>query len=104
MVTPDPPPSGKRVRNRWSGEMESRTMPGAIPHSVLPTVLNHCTPMIRGEDDDFHDLLCMYTVPPCVYKRGVGPSFSRGQHSALLIEHIRSLNPDIGTRLNQLPL
>ena len=57
------------------GEMESRTMPrtiattGAIPHSVLPTVLDHCTPTIRGEDDDFHDPLCMYTIPPCVYKR-----------------------------------
>jgi len=78
-VTPDPSPSGKRVRDRWSGEMESRTMPrttattGVIPHSVLPTVLDHCTPAIRGEDDNFHDPLCMYTVPPCVYKRGVGP-------------------------------
>ena len=38
--------------------------PGAIPHSVLPTVLDHCTPAIRGKDDDFHDPLCMYTVPP----------------------------------------
>ena len=38
-------------------------------HRVLPTVLDHCTPAIRGKDDDFHDPLCMYTVPPCVYKR-----------------------------------
>ena len=43
---------------------------GAIPHNVLPTVLDHCTPAIRGEYDDFHDPLCMYTVRPCVYKRG----------------------------------
>ena len=43
--------------------------PGAIPHSVLSTVLDHCTPAIRGEDNDFHDFLCMYTAPPCVYKR-----------------------------------
>ena len=43
--------------------------PGAIPHSVLCTVLDHCTPTIQGEDDDFHDLLSMYTAPPCVYKR-----------------------------------
>ena len=91
------------------GEMESRTMPSmtattdAIPHIVLPTVLEHCTPAIRGEDDDFHDPLCMYTVPPCVYNRRVGP-FGRTQRSALLAEHIRSLNPDIDTRLNQLPL
>ena len=43
--------------------------PNAMPHSVLSTVFDHCTPTIRGEDDDFHDPLCMYTVPPCVYKR-----------------------------------
>ena len=77
---------------------------GAIPHGILPTVLEHCTPAIRGEDDNFHDPLCMYTIPPCVYKRGVGPPFGRTRRSALLAEHIRSLNPDIGTRLNQLPL
>ena len=98
VVTPDPSPSGKRVRDRWSGEMESRTMPrttattGAIPHCVLPTVLDHCTPAIQGEDDDFHDPLCMYTVPPCVYKRGVGP-LGRKQRFALLAEHIRFFEP-----------
>ena len=35
--------------------------PGAIPHGVLPAVLDHCAPAIQGEDDDFHDLLSMYT-------------------------------------------
>ena len=44
-------------------------MPDAMPHSVLSTVLDHCTPAIRGEDDDFHNPLCMYTARPCVYKR-----------------------------------
>ena len=78
--------------------METRTIPrtttttGAIPHSVLPTVLDHCTPAIRGEDDDFHDPLRMYTVPPCVYKRGVGP-LGRKRRLALLAEHIRSSEP-----------
>ena len=67
---------------------------GAIPHSVLPTVLDHCTPAIRGEDDDFHDPLCMYAVPPCVYKRGVGP-LGKKQRFALLAEHIRSSEPRI---------
>ena len=74
-------------------------MPDVIPRSILSTVLDHCTPAIRGEDDDFHDLLSMYTAPPCVYKRrrralswGVGPS-GRTQHSALLTEHIRSSEP-----------
>ena len=43
--------------------------PDAILHIVLPTLLDHCTPAIRGKDDDFHDPLCMYTVPPCDYKR-----------------------------------
>jgi hypothetical protein len=43
--------------------------PDAIPRSILSTVFDHCTPAIRGEDDDFHDLLCMYTAPLCVYKR-----------------------------------
>ena len=28
-------------------------MTGAIPHSSLPIVASHCTPLIRGEDDDF---------------------------------------------------
>ena len=97
-MTPNPSPSEKRVRDRWSGEMESRTMlrttatTGAIPHSGLPTVLDHSTPAIRGEVDDFHDLLCMYTVPPCVYKRGVGP-LGRTQRFALLTEQIRSSKP-----------
>ena len=45
-------------------------MPGTIPHSVLSTVLDLCTPAIRGEDDDFSFLPYMYTAPPCVYKRG----------------------------------
>ena len=69
--------------------------PDAMPHNVLPTVLDHCTPAIREKDDDFHDLLRMCTVPPCVYKRrrrasfkgvAVGP-FGRTQHFALLAEH-----------------
>ena len=83
VVTPDPSPSGKRVQDRWSGEMESSTTPrttattGVIPHSVLPTVFEHCTPAIQGEDDDFNDPLCMYTVPPCVYKR-MGRAFPGG--------------------------
>ena len=72
--------------------------PDAMPHSVLPTVLDHYTPAIRGKDDDFHDPLRMYTVPPCVYKRrrrasfkgvAVGP-FDRTQRFVLLAEHTRS--------------
>src|SRR6185312_14223277 len=67
--------------------------PDTMPHSVLPTVLDHCTPAIWGKYDDFHDPLRMYTVPPCVYKRrrrasfkGVARSdpFDRTQHSAPL--------------------
>jgi hypothetical protein len=62
---------------RWSykntGTISARprttAMPDAIPRSILSTVLDHCTLAIRGEDDDFHDLLSMYTAPPCVYKR-----------------------------------
>ena len=37
-------------------------MPDAIPHSVLSTVLDHCTPAIRREDDDFSFLPHMYTA------------------------------------------
>ena len=69
--------------------------PDAMPHSVLPTVFDHCTPAIRGKYDDFHDPLRMYTVPPCVYKRRGRASFKgvdvarsnsldRTQHSAPL--------------------
>ena len=52
-----------------SARPRTTATPNAMPHSVLSTVLDHCTPVIRGEDDDFHDPLCMYTAPPCVYKR-----------------------------------
>ena len=40
-----------------------------MPHSVLLTVSDHCTPAIRGEDDDFHVSLLMYAAPPCDYIR-----------------------------------
>ena len=71
---------------------------GAISHSVLSTVLDHCNSSIRGRDDDFFSLLYMYTAPPCVYKRGrwslsSGSDFGRTQHSAPLTEHIRSSEP-----------
>ena len=82
--------------------------PDAMPHNVLPTVLDHCTPAIRGEDDDFRDLLCMYTAPPCVYKRGEASSIFRIWTILRTQHHSQStyalLSPDIGTRLNQLLL
>ena len=34
--------------------------PDAIPHSVLPTLLDCCIPTARGEHDDFRDPLYMY--------------------------------------------
>ena len=49
--------------------------PDAMPYSVLPTVLDHSTPAIRGKENDFHDPRRMYTVPPCVYKRRRRASF-----------------------------
>ena len=75
----------------------------------LPIVLDHCTPAIRGKDDDLHYPLCMYTVPPCVYKRRRRASFKgvaigSGQNTTLGTTHRAHalLSPDIGTRLNQL--
>ena len=81
-------------------------MPDAIPHSVLPTVLDHCTPAIQGEDDDFYDFLCMYSALPCVYKRR-RRALSLGYHLIIHTRnsqntHTRSPEHDIGTRLNQL--
>ena len=69
--------------------------PDAIPRSILSTLLNHCTPAIRGEYDDFRDLLYMYTAPPCVYKRWRRALSSpthliSSTHSAQLAEHARS--------------
>jgi hypothetical protein len=66
-----------RWRNKDAGAISARprTTPrmtatsGTIPHGVLPAVLDHCAPAIQEEDDDFHDLLSMYTTPPCIYKR-----------------------------------
>ena len=52
-----------------SARLRTTATPDAIPRNILSTVLDHCTPAIRGKDDDFHDLLCKYTAPPCVYKR-----------------------------------
>jgi hypothetical protein len=46
--------------------------PGATPHSVLSTVLDHCTPAIRGEDDDFSFLPHMYTALLVSIKGGGG--------------------------------
>ena len=82
----------------------------AIPHSILSTVLDHCTPAIRGEDDDFSFLPHMYTAPPCVYKRrrralpwgSVHLVENNTQHCSQSPNAL--LSPDIGTRLNQLLL
>ena len=60
-----------------------------MPHSVLLTVSDHCTPTIRGEDDDFHVPLLMYAAPPCDYKRGRRASFKGGRFS----EHQRPSHP-----------
>ena len=57
-------PSGRRRDLRKTkDDAQDDCHAGAIPHSVLPTMPDHCAPAIRREDDDFHDLLCMYTAP-----------------------------------------
>lgn len=49
--------SGRRRDPREATELLRATVPpDAIPHSVLSIVRIHCTPPIRGEDDDFRDL------------------------------------------------
>ena len=111
------PPYSNHHAARWSykdaGAISVRprmtprttTTPGAIPCIILSTVLDHCTPTIRGEDDDFRDLLCMYTAPPCVYKRGRWAlSYPSGQNITLSTTHRAHtlLSPDIDTRLNHL--
>ena len=98
MLTPDPFPSGKRVRDRWFGEMETRTMPrttattGVIPHSVLPTVLDHCTPAIRGEDATSM-IPCACTPSLLVSIKGGSAHSVEKERFALLAEHIRSSEP-----------
>ena len=39
----------RRDPRKAKGPPRTAAMPGAIPHSVLPTVLIHCTPLIRGK-------------------------------------------------------
>ena len=51
--------------------------PDAMPHSVLPTVFDYCTPAIRGRTTTFTPLL-MYTAPPCDYKRRRRAPFKGG--------------------------
>ena len=60
--------------------------PDAMPHSVLPTVFDHCTPAIRGGNDDFHVPLLMYTAPLCDYKRRRWASFKRDVRDVLYIQ------------------
>ena len=85
-------------------------MPGAIPHSILPTVLDHCTHAIRGEDDDFRDLSVHVHRPLLVPIKGGGGLYLNEVHLAEhnTQHHSQStyalLSPDIGTRLNQLLL
>ena len=45
-------------------------MPDAMSHSVRPL-----HPRDSGENDDFHNPLRVYTVPPCDYKRRRRASF-----------------------------
>jgi len=78
--------------------------PDAIPHSVLPTVFDHCTPRDSGENDDFSVPLRMYTVPPCDYKRRRRASFEGGRFFAIILTRAQRSALDIGTRLNQLLL
>ena len=95
------PPGRRRDLRKTKDDAQDDCHARRHTHSVLPTVLDHCTPSIRGEDDDFHNPMCMYTIPPCVYKRrrwasfkgvAVGP-FGRTKRLALLTEHIRSSEP-----------
>ena len=60
-----------------------RHAPQCTSHSVRPL-----HPRDSGKNDDFHDPLRMYTVPPCVYKRRRRASFKgdrdlRRQHRAI---------------------
>ena len=108
-ATTTPPAGDWQDAGVISARPRTTATPDAMPHSVLPTVLDHCTPAIRGKYDGFHDPLPMYSVPSCVYKRRRRASFKgvvdvtrsgpldRTQHSV-------PLKPDIGTRLNQLLL
>ena len=43
--------------------ISTTALPVAMPHSVLPIVFDHCTPAIRGKDDDFHDPLYIVHRP-----------------------------------------
>ena len=88
-----------------SARTRTTTTPDAIPHSVLPTVLDCCTPATRGENDDFRDPLYMYPSLLVSIKGGGGHPL-RGSVVSLGItlhtEHILTSSPNIATRHAQL--
>src|SRR6185295_19314273 len=65
--------------------------PDAMPHIVLPIVLDHCTPAIRGKTTT-STFPCMYTVPPYDYKtrdglplRGTSGTFCGHPHTSTML-------------------
>ena len=89
------PARSPRGQGRYLGRLP-RPMP--CPTVYFPLCSTTAPPAIWGKDDDFHDPLRVYSVPPCVYKRrrrasfkgvAVGP-FGRTQRFVLLAEHTRS--------------
>ena len=52
------------------------TSPATMPHSVLPTGSDHCTPAIQGKTTTSTSLF-MYAAPPCDYKRRRRASYGR---------------------------
>ena len=95
------------------------TTPDAIPHSVLPTVLDYCIPTARGEHDDFRDPLYMYPSLLVSIKGGgghplkgsvgsLGTHHSERTHSLLAPTSLfATLNPsssrDLGASLPRSP-
>ena len=92
--------AGRRTISRTTAS------PVAMPHSVLSTVSDHCTPAIQGGDDDFHAPLLMHAAPPCDYKRRRHASFKGGRSGHLLpwspTLAIITLSAPLSTHLNRL--
>jgi len=97
---------GWQVAGAISARPRTTVTSDAMPHSVLPTVFDHCTPAIRGKTTTSTS---PYACTPSllVTIKGGGGLILRGMVTyvfAIILTRAQRSALDIGTRLNQLLL
>ena len=95
----------RRDPHKAKGLPRTAATPGAIPHSVLPTVADHCAPLIRGKTTT-PQISRTCTPLLLVSIKGGGGLLPKSYliRPLALHSHTRSPEHDIGTCLNHLLL